>query len=291
MVSAPAKLRNAAPKPRRHWLYWIAAIGLMAVITKLISTRFAPSTAFDDFWKPVWQSPYPLLIAMAHPIVYHPSSRAVRLNEQRLGPLHLPVQRPLQLLPKEIDGSDMVPVLDQYVGYGDSIAASDISVLMGRHLAGVRIRSADKIEFADFREAPSALIGSFTNRWALELTDPFRFHFGRDARGGPALLDSAHPARLWNIPSKGDNGISSDDYFLVCRLANSPSGKVMLLAAGLTQFGTEAAGHFLTDPKRLNDTLRKIGGNWQNRNLEIIFHAKVVENSTSASELVASYIW
>jgi hypothetical protein len=278
-------------KPRRIWLFWVIAAALAAAATVIVAPSFRPANAFDIFWKPLWNSPYPLLVAMAHPIVYHPSTRVARLNEQRLGPTRLPVQRPLQLLPKELDGSDIVPVLDQYVGYGDSIAASEMSLLMGRHAGSVRIRSADKIDFADFREAPSVLIGAFTNRWTMELTEPFRFHFGRDSRGGPALLDSARPSLSWNIPSKTDNGISSDDYFLVCRLAHSPSGKIMLVAAGLTQFGTEAAGHFLADPNRLNDTLRKIGGNWQNRNLEIVFHARVVENATSPSELIAWHVW
>lgn len=273
-----------------RWPVWAAAIGLAVVVAMLVAARFG-STAFDEFWNPWWQSPFPVLIAMAHPIVYHPSARAVELNNQRMEPMRLPLQRPLQLLPGELNGSDMVPVLDQYVGYGDTLAASDMSVLMGSHSGNVRIRFADKLEFADFREAPSALIGAFTNRWTLELSDQFRFHFGRDAHGGPALVDSANPARTWNIPSKADNGASSDDYFLICRLANSPSGKAMIIAAGLTQFGTEAAGHFMTDPKRLNGTLRKIGSNWQNRNLEIVLHTRVVEESTTASELIAWYVW
>jgi hypothetical protein len=283
---APGRL-----KPRRGWIFWLTAAGLIAAAATLVMPRLRPASAFDEFWKPLWRPPYPLTIAMAHPIVYHASKRARRLNEQRLGTERLPMQRPLQLLPNELDGSDIVPVIDQYVGYGDATAVSEISVLMGRHGGSVRIRSADKIAFADFREAPAVLIGAFTNRWTMELTEPFRFHFGLDSRGGPALLDSTRPTLRWNIASKTDNGIASDDYFLVCRLAHSPSGKIMLVAAGLTQFGTEAAGHFLADPNRLNDTFRKIGANWQNRNVEIVFHAKIVENATSASELVAWHVW
>jgi hypothetical protein len=278
-------------KPRRVWLVWLAAAGLVVAAAAVIAPRLTPVTAFDEFWKPLWKSPYPLTIAMAHPIVYHPSTRAARLSEQRLGSARLPLQRPLQLLPKELDGSDIVPVFDQYVGYGDATAVSEMSVLMGRHSGSVRIRSADKIDFADFREAPAVLIGAFSNRWTMELTGPFRFHFGLDPQGGPALLDATKPGLRWNIPSKTATGIPSDDYFLVCRLAHSPSGKIMLVAAGLTQYGTEAAGHFLADPIRLNDTFRKIDGNWQNRNVEIVFHAKVVENATSASELVGWQVW
>jgi hypothetical protein len=278
-------------RSHRAWLLGIAGLALIAAISIFLATTFARTNALDEFWAPVWRSPYPVLIAIAHPLVYHPSSRATRLNDQRLGPTPIPMQRPLHLLPKELDGSDMVPVFDQYVGYGDAVVATSISDLLGKHSRDVRLRSANNVEFADFREAPSALIGAFTNRWTMELTQKFRLHFGYDAQGAPAVLDLADPARLWSIPSKEDNGIASEDYFLVCRLTNSPSGKLMVIAGGLTQFGTEAAGRFLVDSSRLDDALRKIGGNWQNRNVEALFHAKVVGNSPSASELIAWQVW
>ena len=289
IVAAPELLRVppvALPEPplarsRGPWVFWLTAASLLAVSAAVIAPRLRPVSAFDEFWKPLWNSPYPLTIAMAHPIVYQPSTGAARLSDQR----------PRQLVPSEMDGSDMAPVPDQYVAYGDASAVSEMSVLMGRHSRSVRLRPADKIDFADLREAPAVLIGGFSNHWTMELTEPFRFHFGLDSGGGPALLDSTRPTLRWNIPSKTDNGVSSDDYFLVGRLAHSPSGKIMLVAAGLTQFGTEAAGHFLTDPNRVNDTFHKIPANWQNRNVEIVFHAKVVENAASGYELVAWHVW
>ncbi len=292
-ASSPAQLTPAPfqetdlKRSHRAWILGIAGLALIAAISILLPARLVRTNPFDEFWAPLWQSPYPVLIAIAHPLVYHPSSRATRLNDQRLGPTPVPMQRPLHLLPNELDGSDMVPVFDQYVGYGDTVVATSISDLLGKHSRDVRLRSANNVEFADFREAPSALIGAFTNRWTMELSQKFRLHFGYDAQGAPAVLDSADPARLWSIPSKEDNGTASEDYFLVCRLKNSPSGKLMVIAGGLTQFGTEAAGRFLVDSSRLDDALRKIGGNWQNRNLEALFHAKVVGNSPSASELIA----
>lgn len=278
-------------RSHRAWLLGLAGIALVAAISIFLPGRFAGATSFDEFWAPMWRSPYPVLVAIAHPLVYHPSSRATRLNDQRLGPTSVPLQRPLHLLPKELDGSDMVPVFDQYVGYGDAVVATSISDLMGKHSRDVRLRSADNVEFADFRDGPTVLIGAFTNRWTMELTQKFRLHFGYDAEGAPAILDSTDPSRLWSIPSKQDNGVASEDYFVVCRLANSPSGKLMVMAGGLTQFGTEAAGRFLVDSSRMDDALRKVAGKWRTRNVEVLFHAKVVGNSPSASELIAWHVW
>jgi hypothetical protein len=49
--------------------------------------------AFNRFWEPVFRDPEPLLLAMAHPIVYHPSKRALKLNDDRLPPPEFPMQR------------------------------------------------------------------------------------------------------------------------------------------------------------------------------------------------------
>ncbi len=228
---------------------------------------------------------------MANPLVYHPSYRASRMNKARLGPNPMLEQRILQLPPDELNGSDMVPVTDQYVGFGDAVVATQVAALFASHRKETRLRLASKVEFDDFHEGPAILIGGFTNRWAVEFTHKLRFHFGYDAHGAVSILDSAHPAQAWSIPEKKADGSSPEDYILVCRLANSPSGKPMIIAAGITMFGTEAAGHFLTAPDRLNDALRRVGQNWQTRNVEIVFHAKVIDNSPSASEVVASYVW
>ncbi len=286
LTEAPTRKRS-----RWLWLLSLAGIAVASVVGIMLAPGLSRRSSFDEFWTPMWNSPDPVLIAIAHPVVYHPSSRAIRLNDQRLGPTVVPSQRPIQLPPKELDGSDMIPVVDQYVGYGDTVTACGISVLLAKHSKDARLRPASKLEFGDFREMPTALIGAYTNQWTLEFTQAFRFHFGYDQQHAPAILDSADSSHFWSIPLKKDNGASPEDYFIVGRLSNSPSGKPIVIAAGLTQFGTEAAGRFLLDVARMDDTLGKIGANWQTRNLEIVFHAKVIGNAPSASQLLAWHVW
>ena len=295
-IAPSAEIAPPVPEKSRQaprWAPMLAIIGIALAVAVLIqwSFGFAQKSAFDEFWAPIWQAREPVLIAIAHPLVYHPSSRAVRLNAERLGITTLPAQRALQLPPDELNGSDIVPVPDQYVGYGDTVAATQISVLLARHSADVRLHPGSRLEFGDFRETPATLIGAFTNRWTLEFTQNVRFHFGYDPHGAPAILDAANNAHFWSIPQKEDNGASPEDYFLVGRIINSLSGKPMIITAGLTQFGTEAAGRFVADSKRVDETLRKVGANWQRRNLEMVFHAKVIGNAPSASELIAWHIW
>jgi hypothetical protein len=55
-------------------------------------------------------------------------------------------------------------------------------------------------------------------------------------------------------------------------------------------FGTEVAGRFVVNSKRVDETVRKIGVNWQHRKFGMVFHAKVIGNIPSASGLVAWYL-
>ena len=291
-VSPPALTVPQRQRTRRIWMAALAAaVAVLVVLLLRHPSVLAEQDAFQEFWSPMWQTPGPVLIAIAHPLVYHVSWRATRLNDERLGPTPLPVQRPLQLAPKELDGSDIIPVPNQYVGYGDTVAAKEVAVLLARHSKDARLRPADQLEFADFREVPAILIGAFTNRWTMEFTQKFRFHFAYDSQYIPSIVDGMDNSRSWKLPARIDDGTTAEDYFLVCRLANSSSGKPTILVAGLKQFGTEAASRFVVDPKAVDDTIRKIGSNWQNRNLEFVFHGKVIGNSPSASELVAWYSW
>ena len=272
-------------------LWPIGLLGLCAVLLGIALVFGSRPSLYDQFWAPFWHAPDPVLVAIANPLVYHPSDRATRLNEEKLGPSPTLGQRPLQLLPDQLNGSDMIPVPDQYVGFGDAAVATQVFALLAKHSKEARLRFGSKVNFDDFREAPAILIGAFTNRWTIEFTQKLRFHFGYGSDGSFSILDAAHPSKAWSIPEKKADGSSPEDYILVCRLANSPSGKIMIMAGGLTMFGTEAAGHFLIAPDRLNDALRHIGQNWQHRNVEIVFHAKVIDNSPSASEILASYVW
>src|SRR5579863_8797751 len=64
------------------------------------------TAAFQRFWAPVFHNTDPLLIGVGHPIVYQPSHRAAVLSAGRQPESAFPVQRPLDLAPNEIDGSD-----------------------------------------------------------------------------------------------------------------------------------------------------------------------------------------
>jgi hypothetical protein len=302
-VPAPAALLLVGEQRRPHRHAKIITVGALALITsgavfgvvKWTSTN-AGEAGYRRFWEPVFRSTDPLLLAVANPLVYHPSARATRLSVENQPPPAIPIQRPIQVPPDELDGSDLIPVPNQYVGYGDMVVATEVAAMLGRKGKPVRVRLASSVQFADFRQGQTLLIGAITNRWTLELSQSWRFQFAQNPGLETVIVDTMdtrvppETRRRWRVPSHQD-GSAPEDYMLICRIRNSTTGGFLIVVAGVKQFGTEAAGRLLTDPMQLSAVLGKLPGGWEDKNLQIVLHARVIGNTPGQPEVVAAHVW
>ncbi len=279
-----------SPVPRRNrvGLSLAVSVFLLAGVWGLwLFLRDPAEAALDRFWAPFVRSGAPVVVAVAHPIVYHPSPHAVQLDEERRPPSDL-TQRAIQVSPGALSGSDFLPVFGQYVGFGDMVAVAELQRYFALRSKPLRLRLASSIEFADLREAPAILIGGFTNRWTLQLSQNFRFRFGRSPEGRPAIVDGSQSARFWSASGTPDNG---SDYLLLSRIVKSSSGNPVIIAAGLKQFGTEAAGHVLANPAQLGAVLSGLPDGWEGKNVQIVLQARIIGNTPAPPEVVASHLW
>ena len=55
-----------------------------------------------------------------------------------------------------------------------------------------------------------------------------------------------------------DDGSTPEDYCLIARIRNSPTGGLLIVSAGIKQFGTEAAGRLLAEPTEFSAILSKL---------------------------------
>jgi hypothetical protein len=294
-VANPPVAQKAPRSPRKKivWGALAAGVAFAALAVSSLTTPSPNLAAFHRFWEPVFRSHEPLLIAMAHPIVYHPSGHALKLSEQNLPPQEEPMQRPIQVPPNELNGSDLVPVLNQYVGFGDMIAANEVTAMLARKSHEVRVRLASSIEFADLRNVQTLLIGAVTNRWTMEMQQAWRFRFVWTPDTRAVIVDRQAPSdsgRQWSIVAQ-DDGSAPEDYILVCRIHSPSTGGWLMVGAGLKQFGTEAAGRLLADPEQLGAILAKLPAGWESKNLQLVLHARVIRNTPSLPDVVASYVW
>jgi hypothetical protein len=302
-VPAPAALLLVGEprKPRRNLKVWVAgALMLVTAFAIFGVLKWTGANASEEgyrrFWEPVFRSSDPLLLAMANPLVYHPSGRAIRMSAENQPPTTIPIQRPIQVPSDKLDGSDLIPVPNQYVGYGDMVVATEVAALLGRKGKQVRVRLASSVQFADFRKGQTLLIGAITNHWTLELSQAWRFQFAANPGLETFIVDTMAPhgppetRGRWRVPSSQD-GSAPEDYMLICRIRNSIAGGFVIVAAGVKQFGTEAAGRLLTDPAQLSAVLAKLPHGWEEKNLQIVLHAKVISNTPGQPEVEASYVW
>lgn len=291
-AQAPAAARPALGRlaGRRSLLAAVAIAGL-ALALWLWTGVARPAGLVDAFWAPFLAAEQPPLFALAHPIVYHPSVRAVLKNEERNPAVRDLLQRPIQLPPNELDATDLVPVIDQYVGYGDLLAAVDLASYFAKRDKQPRIRLASQLEFADMRESPTVLIGAFTNRWTLKIAGELRFRFTRTPDRRPSIEDSAQPGRSWALPVARQDGLTDEDYILVARLLRSSSGTPLAIIGGLKHFGTEAGAKSLLDPELLGEIAGALPPGWQEKNFAAVLHAKVYGNSPTRPQVVGWHCW
>jgi hypothetical protein len=289
--SAPVVPVRPAPKWPLYVGMGMLAVAISAIAFHKWSSRTVSNPAFEAFWAPVLQSSSPMLIGVGHPIVYLLSHRAMLLNEQRLPPTANPGQRPLALKPDELNGSDIIPVQNQYVGFGDMVAGNDVSQMLARRGHDTRLLMASTIPFADLRHSPTYLIGSFSNRWTSEFSQTWRFNFAWTSEHRPVIRDTqSKDDRHWSVPAS-DDGSTPEDYCLIVRIPRSPTGSMLIVSAGIKQFGTEAAGRLLADPNDLGALLSKLPAGWENRNMQLVLHARVIGNAPTQPELVAFHVW
>jgi len=81
------------------------------------------------------------------------------------------------------------------------------------------------------------------------------------------------------------------DYAIVARLVDPNSDQYVVVAAGIGRGGTVAAGEFLVDTRRMNDTLSQAPGNWKHKNLEIVLETQVIQGRSGPPRITAVYVW
>ena len=286
---APALLPVARAAARNKRWFVVVAIAALILLGVFLwrSAQSALPEEFEAFWRPAFLQQTPVFLGMAHPIVYHPSNRLIKLDDAANG-AEAVLQRPIRVVP-EADSNDYVPVFDQYVGVGDALAASRLSVLFAQRHRPLKARLASKLSFADLHDTSAILIGAYTNRWSAQLVQGLRYRLGISL-GIPWVLDST-TGKKWLLAGKTDNGLANEDYILLCRLPHAQTGSFVVIAAGLTQYGTEEAGRILSDPDALAPLLKRVSPDWRNKNLEMVLHSRVLGETSTAPDLVAAHVW
>jgi hypothetical protein len=246
-------------------------------------------TELELFWKPVFNARGTVLILVPNLTVYSLPARVPAAGSVRSTDLPPLLQQDMPVLAGELASSGLIPVPNKYVGYGDLLASGSLAAFLGQHQRPPRFRMENTAQFADFEEGPVVVIGAFTNRWALEVSEKLPFHFSRSVDGRSQIEQKG--GRAWTLGAVPADGTREEDYILVTRLRDAVAGKPIISLAGLKQVGTQAAGALLTNPVLFDSLSRWLPSGWPTKNLQLLLHIKVVGGGPAAPELVASRVW
>ena len=288
-VSELPQVSKPQPTLWRAVAVLVLATAVVAVV--LVLRRPVPQTAVDQFWAPVLDSPQPVMIYCGQPVVYFLSREVHEKHRDKLTAEQQRGAYVVNLSPDEtLRGRDVVPVTDQFVGIGNAHTAALLSSLFATRGKPVEIRYANDISFSDLRNSPAVLIGAFSNLWTLEMTSELRFVFEQDG-GIRRIRDRAREDRAWQLHELAPDGKTPEDYAIVSRVFNSASGRLVISAAGITQYGTRAAGEFLTDPARLTAALSKAPQDWPKKNLQVLLQTTVFKGTPGPPRVLEMHFW
>ena len=288
LVPEDAILAPVAP-PRR-WI-WIAAAAIMliaAVVTVGLSFR---KTDLELFWQPVINAPGPVLICLAQPKAYnfqHETQRALDLWFQHPDE-NAGVPAEIATVPL----SEVVSVWDRYTGLGDAQALSRMSSLFGTNGKRMQVRGEKSVSLADLRGKPTVLIGGFDNQWTASLTGELRFYFDVDAKNSSEIVRDRQnrDKSEWKVVNAWPYWKIPADYAIVTRVVNPTTEQTIVVAPGITHYGTQAAGEFLTNPEYFADALKQAPRDGARKNMQVVLSTKVLAGTVGPPIVLAVQTW
>ena len=278
------------------WATGAAIILLAAMFAGLRLTRHTTpptSNALDIFWGPVLENPRPVFVCTGSNSVYVLSSKAIKKYKTahahgQDATTNLETVVPLEEL-RNLSGDDFIPVKDRFLTTGDASATAQISSLLASRHHPYDLRFGTDLSFGDLRNSSAVLIGAFNNSWTLNMTDNLRFVYESGDSPEMHVQDKFDTSRSWWPKFLGEK--DSDDYAIVSRILDSKTGSVLLIIAGLTHRGTQAAGDFITNPELVAEFIKQAPKDWSRKNLQIVLHTNVVNDIPGTPTVVASYYW
>jgi hypothetical protein len=274
------KVAIPVAKPWKWRVLGVAAAGFVCLGFVAWTKQWTSPPPLDGFWQPILDSSNPVLLCVGQP----------------QGLASTPGVQPDALPPEytvPVTVQDLHRLGNQHIALADATTLSRIAGLLQSRGKAYHIRGRSTTTLSDLRDGPVVLIGAFNNDWTLRLTGGQRFRFDRDLSTQVSwIVDQQNPSnRDWRVDFQMPYVKLNEDYAIVSRVLDPTLDRVVVVAAGITKFGTIAAGEFLTDPTYMATVAKQAPAGWQRKNFEAVIAAKVINGSSGPPRLVTAHFW
>ena len=271
-VAAIARSGNAPIRGR--WTAYAAAGAAALLIIALAAVLWPPAetaSALDAFWRPLFSSSHQVLLCVGN----------LEQGQRYTTPPDAP---PITL-------GDFHRLRSQVMHIADATTLSRIAGFLGSRGEPYRIGSQSEVTFSDLQGSSAVLIGLFNNDWTERLVGKLRFSVERTDRR-VIIRDSQNQNRDdWSVDYARRFMQFTKDYALVLRVMDPKTGQMVVTAAGITVFGTQAAGVFLTSENELRKLEKVAPDGWEHKNMEIILSTDVIRGKSGLPSIVATHFW
>jgi hypothetical protein len=186
-------------------------------------------------------------------------------------------------------------ILDHYTGVGEVLAVHELDRVFGLLHRQIRVKRGSLFSLDDAKNNNLIFIGSpFENLTLLEIPGTQEFSFRRMASGprnGEEAIVNIHPqpgeAKEY-FPSPR-NATLTEDYAVVGLVKGLNPGQAVLILAGTTTLGTQAAVEYVCRQSSVEELLLRlpVSQTGQLKPFEAVIRVKVTRGVPVATELVA----
>ena len=253
---------------RSWWLYGAASLLVCVAALSLGAYFFTRQSVTEQFWSPFLTAPGRVTLCVGTPDTMGPASNA---------------------LPP--------PTVNDEILRSGRLGISNVTTLI--HLGGAldnfhkafQLELASQAGYPELHQGPVILIGALDNSWTMRLTDQLRYGFAKNEES-MYIVDHRNPsARNWAVSLTQPPSSQSGDFAIIARYHDNTLGQPVVLVAGLSSKGTEAAGDVLSDPDFLKALFKGAPRDWDTVNFEAVVRTQVVEGYPGTSRLIAVEYW
>lgn len=253
------------------WVVTAVAVCLTLAIVSFLEVRQAP---LDLFWSPLLSSGRPLLLCIGNLAGGHQNST------DPLAP-----KAPIDLVQYHELDSRMVNIDDAIT------LANIVGFIKGKRIS-YRIESQSRASYTDLQAGPTVLIGLMNNDWTERLVSQLRFSVVHPTPWVYVIRDRENPNNnSWSIDYAQPYLDITKDYALIVRATDPKTGQMVMTIAGLSVFGTLAAGQFVTDPQQIAKLEALAPKGWAKKNMEILLSTDVIRGEPGPPVIMATRFW
>jgi len=229
---------------------------------------------FEAFWRPVLSSRAPVLLCIGN-------------LEGGLGSLG---QQPNLSSTLSINDFHNSPF--ETVNVYDVSTITKFARLLGSKGQRFEFKSQSDATFTDLQNGPAILVGLENNNWTERLVSGLRFTVEHPNSTRVIIRDRKNPSSQdWSVDYAAPYLGLTRDYALVLRVADPKTEQTVVVAAGITVFGTYAAGDLLTNKSEMKKLAAIAPQGWEKKNMELVLSTDVIRGRSGPATIVAAQFW